>query len=134
VDLAQALRSKIQKADPSRGEDSFARQLAALPDQSRRLVQLAAADPSGDRSLVHRAARREGTPVHAEVPAVEAGLVEFGARVRFCHPLARSAVRTVEWHLRRVYTKLEVTSRKGLREALPSASRHLEPASYRSQP
>ena len=72
-------------------EDSFARQLAALPDQTRRLVQLAAADPSGDPLLVQRAAGRQGIPVHAEVPAVEAGLVEFGARVRFRHPLARSA-------------------------------------------
>src|SRR6185437_418879 len=72
-------------------EDSFGRQLAALPDQTRRLVQLAAADPSGDPSLVQRAAGRQGIPVHAEVPAVEAGLVEFGARVRFRHPLARSA-------------------------------------------
>jgi len=33
-------------------EDSFARQLEALPDQTRRLVQLAAADPSGDWVLV----------------------------------------------------------------------------------
>src|SRR6185437_15572561 len=72
-------------------EESFARQLAALPDQTRRLVQLAAADPSGDPSLVQRAAGRLGIPVYAEVPAVEAGLVEFGARVRFRHPLARSA-------------------------------------------
>ncbi len=37
-------------------EDSFARQLDALPADSRRLVQLAAGDPSGDRSLVWRAA------------------------------------------------------------------------------
>jgi DNA-binding CsgD family transcriptional regulator len=72
-------------------EDSFARQLGALPDQTRRLVQLAAADPSGDRSLVWRAARRLGIPVQAGAPAVEAGLVEFGGRVRFRHPLARSA-------------------------------------------
>src|SRR5215470_18115156 len=40
----------------SRIEDSFARQLDALPEQTRRLVQLAAADPSGDQSLVWRAA------------------------------------------------------------------------------
>jgi DNA-binding CsgD family transcriptional regulator len=72
-------------------EDSFARQLGALPDQTRRLVQLAAADPSGDRSLVWRAAARLGIPVQAGAPAVEAGLVEFGAQVRFRHPLARSA-------------------------------------------
>jgi len=72
-------------------EDSFARQLEALPDQTRRLVQLAAADPSGDWVLVWRAAGRLGIPVQAGGPAVEAGLVEFGARVRFRHPLVRSA-------------------------------------------
>jgi len=72
-------------------EDSFARQLEALPPQSRQLVQLAAADPSGDRALVGRAAGRLGIPVQAADPAAEAGLVEFGGRVRFRHPLARSA-------------------------------------------
>ena len=75
----------------SRIEDSFARQLAALPEQTRRLVQLAAADPSGNQSLVWRAAERLSLPVQAAAPAVEAGLVEFGGRVRFRHPLARSA-------------------------------------------
>jgi DNA-binding CsgD family transcriptional regulator len=72
-------------------EDSFARQLDALPDQTRRLLQLAAADPSGDRSLVWRAAGQLGIPVQAGAPAVEAGLAEFGFQVRFRHPLARSA-------------------------------------------
>src|SRR5208282_799807 len=72
-------------------EDSFTRQLDALPAQTRRLLQLAAADPSGDRSLVWRAAGRLGVPVQAAAPAVEAGLVEFGAGVRFRHPLVRSA-------------------------------------------
>jgi DNA-binding CsgD family transcriptional regulator len=72
-------------------EDSFRRQLEALPAETRRLLQLAAADPSGDQSLVWRAARRLGIPVQAGAPAMEAGLVEFGAQVRFRHPLARSA-------------------------------------------
>jgi len=72
-------------------EDSFARQLEALPEQTRRLVLLAAADPSGDRALVWRAAGRLGLPLQAETPAAEAGLVTFGAWVRFRHPLARSA-------------------------------------------
>ena len=72
-------------------EDSFACQLDALPDQTRRLLLLAAADPSGDRPLVWRAAGRLGIPVQAGAPAVEAGLVEFGTRVRFRHPLVRSA-------------------------------------------
>jgi DNA-binding CsgD family transcriptional regulator len=75
----------------ARIEDSFARQLEALPDQTRRLVQLAAADPSGDRPLVWRAAGRLGIPVQTAAPAVEAGLAEFGGQVRFRHPLARSA-------------------------------------------
>ena len=72
-------------------EDSFARQLETLPDQTRRLLQLAAADPSGDQSLVWRAAGRLGIPIQARGPAVRAGLVEFGAGIRFRHPLARSA-------------------------------------------
>jgi DNA-binding CsgD family transcriptional regulator len=72
-------------------EDSFARQLAALPAQTRQLLQLAAADPSGDRALVWRAAGPLGIPVQAADPAIEAGLAEFGTRVRFRHPLARSA-------------------------------------------
>jgi DNA-binding NarL/FixJ family response regulator len=72
-------------------EDSFGRQLATLPDQSRRLVQLAAADPSGDAAVVWRAAGRLGLDTRAAAPAVAAGLAEFGARVRFRHPLVRSA-------------------------------------------
>jgi DNA-binding CsgD family transcriptional regulator len=72
---------------PGRIEDSFRRQLEGLPEQTRRLLALAAADPSGDPLLVWRAAGRLGIPV----AAVGAGLVEFGARVRFRHPLARSA-------------------------------------------
>jgi hypothetical protein len=39
-------------------EESFARQLETLPPQTQRLVQLAAADPSGDPVLVWRAAGR----------------------------------------------------------------------------
>jgi DNA-binding CsgD family transcriptional regulator/tetratricopeptide (TPR) repeat protein len=72
-------------------EESFRRQLEALPDQTRRLLQLAAADPSGDPLLVWRAAGRLGISVQAGAPAVEAELVEFSARVRFRHPLVRSA-------------------------------------------
>ena len=72
-------------------EESFGRQLEALPAQTRRLVQLAAADPSGDPVLVWRAAGRLAIGAGAAGPAVQAGLAEFGARVRFRHPLVRSA-------------------------------------------
>jgi DNA-binding CsgD family transcriptional regulator len=76
---------------PGQIEDSFGRQLDCLPAETRRLLALAAADPSGDILLVWRAAGRLGIPVGAAAPAVGTGLVEFGARVRFRHPLARSA-------------------------------------------
>jgi DNA-binding CsgD family transcriptional regulator len=72
-------------------EESFRRQLGALPAQTRRLLLVAAADPSGDPLLVWRAARQLGIPAQAATPAVEARLVEFAARVRFRHPLKRSA-------------------------------------------
>src|ERR1700683_2869305 len=75
---------------PGRIEDSFRRQLEGLPEQTRRLLAVAAADPLGDPLLVWRAAGRLGIPVAAGAPAVRAGLVEFGGRVRFRHPLARS--------------------------------------------
>jgi DNA-binding CsgD family transcriptional regulator/tetratricopeptide (TPR) repeat protein len=72
-------------------EDSFARQLDVLPEATRQLLLVAAADPSGDPALVGRAAGRLGIPAQAAGPAVEAGLLEFGAHVRFRHPLVRSA-------------------------------------------
>jgi DNA-binding CsgD family transcriptional regulator/tetratricopeptide (TPR) repeat protein len=72
-------------------EESFGRQLETLPAQTRRLVQLAAADPTGDPVLVWRAAGRLAIGAGAAGPAAEAGLAELGARVRFRHPLVRSA-------------------------------------------
>ena len=72
-------------------EESFRRQIEALPDQVRRLLQLAAADSSGDPLLVWRAAGQLGIDVQAGAPEVDAGLVGFGAQVRFRHPLVRSA-------------------------------------------
>src|SRR5262249_55238649 len=74
-----------------RGEASCRRQLEALPEEARRLLLVAAAEPYGDLSLVWRAAGRLGIGVQAAAPAVDAGLVEFGARVRFRHPLLRAA-------------------------------------------
>jgi DNA-binding CsgD family transcriptional regulator len=73
-----------------RVEKSFRRRVDALPAQSRHLLQLAAADPTGDPALVWRAAGRLGIRTQAATPAAEAGLVEFGAQVRFRHPLVRS--------------------------------------------
>jgi DNA-binding CsgD family transcriptional regulator len=72
-------------------EQRFVRRVEALPDPARRLLVLAAAEPVGDASLLRRAAEQLGIGLDAEVPAEEAGLIEFGAHVRFRHPLVRSA-------------------------------------------
>jgi DNA-binding CsgD family transcriptional regulator len=72
-------------------EKSFQRRLDALPADARRLLQVAAADPVGEPLLVWRAAERLGVEPRAVTPAAEAGLLEIGARVRFRHPLVRSA-------------------------------------------
>lgn len=82
-------------------EQSFRRGVEALPDQSRRLLVLAAAEPLGDPGLLWRAAARLEIGAQAATPAIEAGLAEFGARVRFRHPLARSAAyRAAPLHIR----------------------------------
>ncbi len=93
-------------------EESFGRQLAALPAQTRRLLQLAAADPSGDPVLVWRAAGRLAIGAGAAGPAVEAGLAELGARVRFRHPLVRSAA----------YRSASAQERQELHSALAEAT------------
>ena len=84
-------------ADPGRVtrssiEEAFQRlRLAPLPAETRRLVQLAAADPIGEPLLVWRAAAQLGVDPDAAAAAVDAGLLEIGAQVRFRHPCMRSA-------------------------------------------
>jgi DNA-binding CsgD family transcriptional regulator len=73
-------------------EDHYLRRVGELPDATQHLILLAAADPLGDASLVWRAGRRLDIGAGALGPAEEAELLEIGARVRFRHPLVRSAV------------------------------------------
>jgi DNA-binding CsgD family transcriptional regulator len=51
----------------------------------------AAAEPVGDLPLLMRVAEHLGIGADAAVPAQAAGLIELGTRVRFHHPLVRSA-------------------------------------------
>jgi DNA-binding CsgD family transcriptional regulator len=89
--LAGGFGLPLAASPTGRAGRAFDRRLAALPAETRRLVVLAAADPTGDRALVWRAARLLGIAAAAGEPAAEEELVEFGPRVRFRHPLARSA-------------------------------------------
>ena len=72
-------------------EQSFLRRVRALPVDTQRLLLAAAAEPVGDVTLLWRAAEVLGIGADAAAPAEADGLIELGARVRFRHPLARSA-------------------------------------------
>ncbi|HET6987477.1 MAG TPA: AAA family ATPase, partial [Kribbella sp.] len=77
---------------PASIEDSYARSFQALPDEVRRLLVLAAAEPIGDPVLLWRAATTLDIDVAVARPAQSSGLVQFGTRIQFRHPLVRSAV------------------------------------------
>lgn len=72
-------------------ERSFRRQVQSLPRETRQFLLVAAAEPVGDVPLLWRAAERLGLPPDAAAPAEAEGLIEIAARVRFRHPLVRSA-------------------------------------------
>ena len=72
-------------------EESFVRRVETLSDDARRLLLVAAAEPVGDPLLLLAAAERLGIAVSA-VDAETDGLLAFGERVTFRHPLVRSAV------------------------------------------
>ena len=77
---------------PGHLENHYLRWVEALPEATQRLVLLAAADPVGDAVLVWRAAGYLGIGADVLRPAEDAELLTIGSRVRFRHPLVRSAV------------------------------------------
>src|SRR4051812_28394485 len=72
-------------------EDSFVRRVETLSGDARRLLLVAAAEPVGDPLLLRAASERLGIAVSA-MDAETDGLLAFGDRVTFRHPLVRSAV------------------------------------------
>jgi DNA-binding CsgD family transcriptional regulator/tetratricopeptide (TPR) repeat protein len=107
-------------ARPSAGqvEESFLRRIQSLPAATRQLLLVAAAEPVGDSALFLRAAAQLGIPVDALAPAEAAGVIEFGPRMRFHHPLARSAA----------YLAADLTERRAVHRALAAATnRDLDP-------
>jgi DNA-binding CsgD family transcriptional regulator len=71
-------------------EADFRRRIAGLPQDTRQLLVVAAADPTGDTALVWRAAERLGIARGAAIAASDQGLADFESRTWFRHPLARS--------------------------------------------
>ncbi|HXZ69564.1 MAG TPA: AAA family ATPase, partial [Streptosporangiaceae bacterium] len=85
------------KANPSghlqgQLQDHYLRQVRALPEPTRQLMLLAAADPTGDATLLWRAAQTLGLGRDAAADAEQ--LLKIGSQVRFRHPLVRSAAYT----------------------------------------
>jgi DNA-binding CsgD family transcriptional regulator len=95
-----------------RPERNLLRQLEPLPVTTRLLLLAAAAEPIGEVVLLWRAAERLGIAADAAAPAEEAGLIEVGTRVRFCHPLLRAAV----------YRAAPLSDRRKVHQALAEAT------------
>ena len=76
----------------TRIEHNYLRRVESLPRDTRLLLLIAAAEPVGEMSLLWRAARQLGVSPEAAAPAEAAELIDFGVRIRFRHPLVRSAI------------------------------------------
>jgi DNA-binding CsgD family transcriptional regulator len=73
-------------------ERVYLRETLALPHHTRTLLLAAAADPTGDPNLLWRAGTELGFDAHAAQAAEERSLLAIRERVKFRHPLIRSAV------------------------------------------
>jgi DNA-binding CsgD family transcriptional regulator len=93
-------------------EESFLRRLEALPEYTRLLLLIAAAEPVGDPLLLWRAAERLGIGPAAAGAAEGDGLLAIGERVTFRHPLVRSAM----------YRAASLSDRQRAHEALAEVS------------
>src|SRR5215471_16186860 len=91
AELAGGFGHPAPRAVTSKIEQSYVARLVQLPAVTRLLVLAAAAEPLGDRLLLHRAAEVLGLDLTALDDAVAAGLLEVAGRVEFAHPLVRSA-------------------------------------------
>jgi DNA-binding CsgD family transcriptional regulator len=96
----------------ARLEQSFLQRMRLLPAPTQRLMLLAAAEPVGDPRVLLSAAERLGLGLEAAAPAEAAGLLEIDTRVRFGHPLVRSAI----------YAEATLADRQAAHRALAEAT------------
>ena len=112
AELAGGYRPTAARASAGQLEEGFLRRIQALPAPTRQLLLVAAAEPVGDAALFMRAAAELGIPVDALGPAEAAGVIEFGPRMRFHHPLVRSAA----------YRGAPLSDRRAVHRALANAT------------
>ena len=115
ADLAGGFELPAAGELPTHIEDHYLRRVRELPEATQHLMLLAAAEPLGDPTVVLRAGRRLHIETSALAPAEAAELLEIGTRVRFRHPLVRSAV----------YRAAPLVSRQRVHEVLAEVS-HLD--------
>jgi DNA-binding CsgD family transcriptional regulator len=72
-------------------QNHYLRRVRVLPGPAQQLMLLAAADPTGDATLLWRAAQTLGLGPDAAAAADAEQLLNIGSQVRFRHPLVRSA-------------------------------------------
>ncbi|MFD0312823.1 AAA family ATPase [Streptomyces flavalbus] len=84
------------------------RQMEGLTASARMVLLVAAAEPFGDVVTVLEAATHLGLGQQALAEAQSSGLVEFGTRVRFAHPLIRT----------KTYSAAALTERRSAHRAL----------------
>ena len=90
--LAGGFATPGRQALSGRIEEGFVRRIAPLPEDTRLLLLIAAAEPVGDPLLLWGAAERLGIAPTAAGTADTEALITIGDRVIFRHPLVRSAV------------------------------------------
>ena len=91
AELAFGLGGRTATPLANRIEQGFQRRIAELPADTQTLLLAAAVEPLGDVPLLWRALQRLQVGPDAAAPAESAELIQLGARVRFRHPLVRSA-------------------------------------------
>jgi DNA-binding CsgD family transcriptional regulator len=72
-------------------DEHYLKRVRSLPEPTQRLLLIAAADATGDPTLLWRAAQAVGLSHDAAEPARVEQLLEIGSGVRFRHPLMRAA-------------------------------------------
>ena len=111
AELAGGFQAPRSRDLPGQLEDHFVKRLETLPEATQRVMLIAAADPTGDVGLLWRAAQSLGIERGAAGGLDAEQLVEIGTRVRFRHPLVRSAI----------YSAASVKDRQAVHLALAEA-------------
>ncbi|WUK44906.1 AAA family ATPase [Nocardioides sp. NBC_00368] len=93
AELAGGLVGAEARPLPVKLEEGFQRRIESLPADARLVLSIAAAEPFGDATLLRRAAERIGIDIEAAIEHADVSeLITLGTKVRFRHPLVRSAV------------------------------------------